>query len=323
MDATPLSSATMHRLTRVVAVAVSALVLAPAAAMAGPRIQSVTLTNSGLAGDPLTVDVAAIDPSAPVTAVDVRFPGHPGAFSESACAVKPNGKPDRSRGRGRNHLTTFKVPWLPDTSGTWPVTVGVTSGGCGVMPRHATKDVKLRVGVGDLPALPLKPGKVKHLVATAAGLLPSATACANASLLPTGHNDGKIRSAITCLINGARAAQGLGPVSGNRRLKRAAASHTRDMLAKHYFDHQRAGGASFVQRLQHVGYWPASAGENIAYGTGTLASPYQIFVAWMNSPPHRANILNPAFSAIGTGVAPGCPSAPGGATFTSDFGKRY
>jgi uncharacterized protein YkwD len=192
-----------------------------------------------------------------------------------------------------------------------------------VTPRRATKNVKFHVGVGDLPALPFKPGKVKHLVATAAGLLPSATTCANASLLPTGHNSGKIRSAITCLINGARAAQGLGAVRGNKRLKRAATSHTRDMLSNHYFDHQRSGGPSFVQRLQHVGYWPASAGENIAYGTGALASPYQIFVAWMNSPPHRANILNPAFSAIGTGVAPGCPTAPDGATFTSDFGKRY
>src|SRR4051794_4048266 len=73
MDAAPSFSASLPRLSRVLAVAFAAGLLAPAVAAADPRIQEVTLTNSGIAGEPLGIDVTAVDPSAPVTAVDVRF----------------------------------------------------------------------------------------------------------------------------------------------------------------------------------------------------------------------------------------------------------
>jgi uncharacterized protein YkwD len=45
--------------------------------------------------------------------------------------------------------------------------------------------------------------------------------------------------------------------------------------------------------------------------------------AWMNSAPHRANILKPAFRVIGIGIRPGVPVSSGGqgATYTTDFGS--
>jgi uncharacterized protein YkwD len=69
-----------------------------------------------------------------------------------------------------------------------------------------------------------------------------------------------------------------------------------------------------------------SLGENIAWGSGTLATPRSIVRAWMHSPEHRANILNGGFRDIGIGIATGAPvplgSRLGGATYTTDFGTR-
>jgi uncharacterized protein YkwD len=63
-------------------------------------------------------------------------------------------------------------------------------------------------------------------------------------------------------------------------------------------------------------------GENIAYGSGDRSSPRSIGSAWMNSPPHRANILRASFREIGIGLASGTPVGVRGATYTTDFGQR-
>jgi uncharacterized protein YkwD len=314
----------MHRFSWVVAAALAlAALLTPASASADPKIQSVTLTNSGLPGEPLGIDVRAIDPSAPVTGVDVRFPGASRGFSESSCSLKPNGKPDEEHGYGPDKTSSFKVPWVPTVTGLLPVTVQVTSGGCGLATKHARKQVKLSVGLGDLPAFPVKGNhKAKGLAQVAAlNLKP----CDNAYLLPNGRNGRKLRGAMQCLINVLRSSKGLTTLKGNAKLRRAALSHTKDMLARSYFDHTGpAGGPSFIDRLQGVGYWPATAGENIAYGGGVLGTPYAIFLAWTNSDGHRENMLNPKVHELGTGVAVGAPDDPtGGATYTTDFGIRY
>ena len=62
----------------------------------------------------------------------------------------------------------------------------------------------------------------------------------------------------------------------------------------------------------------------VAAGSGNEGSPWQIFVAWMHSPPHRANILDPSFRDAGVGVARGFPLGAAGAaaTYTVDFGAR-
>jgi len=63
-------------------------------------------------------------------------------------------------------------------------------------------------------------------------------------------------------------------------------------------------------------------GENIAWGSGSLATPREIERGWMRSPRHRANILSQRFREIGAGVAAGTPERAGGATYTTDFGTR-
>jgi uncharacterized protein YkwD len=95
------------------------------------------------------------------------------------------------------------------------------------------------------------------------------------------------------------------------------------MVSRGYFDH-----GNFVARIINSRYvGPRSAwslAENIAWGTGSLATPAQIVRGWMNSPGHRANILNGRFRDIGVGVALGAPAGGvrDGATYTTDFGRK-
>jgi uncharacterized protein YkwD len=65
-------------------------------------------------------------------------------------------------------------------------------------------------------------------------------------------------------------------------------------------------------------------GENLAWATGTDATPRQLVVAWMASPGHRRNVLEPTFRDVGIGVAAGTPAAgPDGVTVTTEFGVRH
>ncbi len=148
----------------------------------------------------------------------------------------------------------------------------------------------------------------------------AATGCANADAAPTAANVPAIRAAILCLVNAQRAASGLGALVDNAALTAAAQGHSDDMVARQYFAHTSADGGDFSARLAAAGWAGATSGENIAWGGGTLGTPAQIVSGWMNSPGHKANILNGAFTNSGVGVTPATPSGGGGGTYTHDFG---
>jgi uncharacterized protein YkwD len=132
--------------------------------------------------------------------------------------------------------------------------------------------------------------------------------------------------ATLCVLNAERARHDLAPLKLNRRLSKAARRHSRAMARKHFFSHTSPSGATFVDRIRRAGYLAGasswSIGENIAYGSGSQGAPRAIGTAWMNSPGHRANILSRSFRAIGIGIAAGTPFGGGGATYTTDFGRR-
>ena len=68
------------------------------------------------------------------------------------------------------------------------------------------------------------------------------------------------------------------------------------------------------------GRW--SVGENLAWGSGTQATPTSIVAAWMHSAGHRANLLAARFHVIGIGIVSGAPmGSNGGSTYTTDFGS--
>ena len=152
--------------------------------------------------------------------------------------------------------------------------------------------------------------------------------CPGQDLMPDGANTRLLVSATLCLLDAERVNAGLPPFRQDGRLAAAALGHARDMVAREYFDHDTPEGRGVVDRLRASGYvrddryW--TVGENLAWGSGDLATPRSIVAAWMGSPGHRANILRDTFAQIGFGVVAGTPrSGTGaGATYATDFGAH-
>jgi uncharacterized protein YkwD len=152
-----------------------------------------------------------------------------------------------------------------------------------------------------------------------------AGACASTSANPSSSNLGAMSSAILCLLNAERAGKGLPALHANGALKRAAQAWARRMISGRFFAHE-AGNSTVLSRIKRTGYvrgnW--SLGENIAWGSGALATPQAIVNGWMHSPGHRANILHGSFKDIGIGIKLGAPGRglSGGATYVTDFGRH-
>ncbi|MEO3826730.1 CAP domain-containing protein [Actinomadura sp. B10D3] len=121
-------------------------------------------------------------------------------------------------------------------------------------------------------------------------------------------------TAVVTLTNAERAKAGCKALRIDQRLVVAARKHSADMAAKNYFDHTSRNGDSPWKRMEDAGY-PSPGAENIAKGYPTAAA---VVKGWMNSPGHRANILNCGLRAIGVGKA----SGPGGPLWTQDFGWK-
>ena len=158
----------------------------------------------------------------------------------------------------------------------------------------------------------------------------SAASCADAEERAAPPNLERIELATLCLVNSERTQRGLKPLFRNRLLDRAAAGHSRDMVARGYFDHTSPppGSVGPGGRMALVGY-PESGqliggGENIAAGTGGFSTPASIVTGWMESPGHRSNILSRQYLETGMGVAIGYPgqSRSEGGTYTNLFAAR-
>ncbi len=98
------------------------------------------------------------------------------------------------------------------------------------------------------------------------------------------------------LVNEERAKVGLKPLTIKENVTEAA--QIRAVECTTMFSHTRPNGTSFVTALKEAGVSYRGAGENIAWGQKT---PEAVMEAWMNSPGHRANILNEKYTTIGVG----------------------
>ena len=156
----------------------------------------------------------------------------------------------------------------------------------------------------------------------------SPTDCENADTRPGGASANALEKSTVCLLNKTRARRGLRKLRLNHRLSRAAYLHTVDMVKRNYFAHVSKSGTDFVTRLTRSGYMRGArawtVGENLAWGSGRRSTPREIMAAWMNSPGHRANILQRRFREIGIGVVFGAPrrASSTAATYTTEFGAR-
>ena len=109
-------------------------------------------------------------------------------------------------------------------------------------------------------------------------------------------------SEVIRLTNTQRVANGLGALSENSTLDGAALAKGNDMLAKGYWAHFAPDGTSPWSFFLKFGYKYKYAGENLARDFPDAVSAVN---AWMNSPSHKENILNPNYSEIGIGVVEG------------------
>jgi uncharacterized protein YkwD len=159
---------------------------------------------------------------------------------------------------------------------------------------------------------------------------PASTApatCPNADQTPADATVSELAAGVRCLLNQQRAGQGRSATSPNHRLALAAGRHAADMVARHYFAHTSLGGSTFVDRIRRTGYLPSkgrwSAGEILAWASGSQATPRGIVNAWMDSPEHRKILMDPTFSDVGVGVTFGAPQGGQGPALTvdADFGR--
>jgi uncharacterized protein YkwD len=103
------------------------------------------------------------------------------------------------------------------------------------------------------------------------------------------------------MINKERVIHGLNLLETNEPLTEVAREHSRDMFARSYFSHMSPEGSSPFDRIRKSSIRFLTAGENLALAQ-TLPIAHE---GLMNSPGHRANILNPSFGRVGIGVLDG------------------
>ncbi|GLU46355.1 hypothetical protein Nans01_07060 [Nocardiopsis ansamitocini] len=121
---------------------------------------------------------------------------------------------------------------------------------------------------------------------------------------PRGGDTGSMNtlsSQVFDIVNSERSNAGCSAVRVDNRLVSAAQLHSEDMDRHDYMSHTGRNGSSPGDRASAQGY-DSWSGENVAKGQ---RSAEQVMDAWMNSPGHRANILNCDNKALGVGEANG------------------
>ncbi|MEU6180682.1 CAP domain-containing protein [Streptomyces coeruleorubidus] len=149
-----------------------------------------------------------------------------------------------------------------------------------------------------------KPDNTPSRTATKAPQQPSAPAALS--------EESAAAAQVLKLVNEERAQVGCSPVAANSALTELAQNYSEDMAARGFFDHTDPDGRTPWDRAEKAGI-SNLGGENIARGQADAAA---VMDAWMNSPGHRANILNCDFKTLGVGVEFGS----GGPWWTQNFG---
>jgi uncharacterized protein YkwD len=107
--------------------------------------------------------------------------------------------------------------------------------------------------------------------------------------------------ALLDLVNKARADKKLPPLKVHALLCRVAGQHCQNMARQEKMEHVLDGKGP-LERVGDAGYDYRLAGENIAHTTDDKPMPATIRKWWMDSRPHRENILRPAFTDVGVSI---------------------
>ena len=270
--------------------------------------------------------------------MSVQFGNGRDVFGSSACRL-PDSRGNVPRAFRPGTRTRLAVPHRFRTSGAQKVLVRVDSGGCsspltsvyqtvtvtptspGERPRPLIVGAPTREEPRGALLPPILPaGLVSDPRVPGLPDLPSrspvARAAAAARASAPGARAARARSRaapLLCLLNKTRRAHGLRRLRANARLAKAAVRHSQSMVGRGYFSHDEPGGVGSLDRVRRTGYLSGArafaCGENIGYGQDPTSSPRSMMRAWMDSAPHRANILTGRFREVGIGGVPGTRGA--------------
>ena len=175
--------------------------------------------------------------------------------------------------------------------------------------------------------------RTRILVATilATSLVLATAGIASAAPTSTSTRLRTLDSTLLTQINVVRRAHALTPLTLSRHLSAAANQHTTDMGQAGYFSHTSLDHTPFWKRIERsypsTGQRTWSVGENLLYVTPQVDAGEAITL-WMNSPGHRANLLDPSWREIG--IAARHSTTAGGiydnnavTIITTDFGVRH
>ncbi|MFF0558924.1 CAP domain-containing protein [Streptomyces sp. NPDC020472] len=217
----------------------------------------------------------------------------------------------------------FRDPARPDgPAGSRPPVPAGRAGGrhrrAGGARRHGPRRPSFRtaVALSGSAAVVLTVVAGMYVAAPATGT--PAAAAPRGAAAPEGAATGKaarfVRDVVS-LVNAEREKAGCGPLRSEGQLRSAAQGHADDMAARDYYEHHSPEGRDAGDRMSGAGYEWSTWGENIHRGPKT---PARAMEDWMDSPGHRANILNCSFKDIGVGVT----LAANGPWWVQDFGAR-
>ena len=151
--------------------------------------------------------------------------------------------------------------------------------------------VKQPTTTAAVPAKPTTAASAPAKPTAAAPVKPTTTA-------PAANSLGAYENQVVTLVNQERAKAGLAPLKINTKLAGVAERKAEDLRDKNYFAHNSPTYGSPFDMMKQFGITYTSAGENIAKGQKT---PAEVMNGWMNSPGHKANIMNANYTEIGVG----------------------
>ena len=119
------------------------------------------------------------------------------------------------------------------------------------------------------------------------------------------QRDTSLEHAVIDAVNAVRAAHGLRPLTVSRGLRTTAYGHTNALAAAGVFQHESPDGTSFDRRVRRAypsrGFSSWSVGENLVFGSAPFSAEEAV-KAWLDSPPHRRNLLSKTWREIGVGA---------------------
>jgi uncharacterized protein YkwD len=151
-------------------------------------------------------------------------------------------------------------------------------------------------------------------------------ACPNATDTVDTVGPGAVRDAVECAVNTIRSEHRLAQLVPSATLAVAAQRHGVDMVTRRYFAHVSPSGGTIEKRARRAGYMRGRCwvvGENLGVAAAASASAQEVVEAWMDSPSHRAIIMDPEFRHMGLAVVAGAAADDvAGSTFVLDVGSN-